>query len=163
ARAAGGGAAAAAAPRAPAVVLGAVALRAVLVPVLRGARRGPAGARGGGVGAGPRGACGDGGRRCRAPPPRASRPPHAGASPCLLARASSLPPPTRARLGGRAHPALRRGVLRLGARPPDRRARRSRGRAALRIRARRGSAPRPARRPPARRRARGGGRLQDEL
>ena len=54
-------------------------------------------------------------------------------------------------------------VLRLGARPADRRARRRRARAALRVRARRCAPPRPPRRLLERRRPRARRRLQDEL
>ena len=138
---------AAAPPRPAALVLGARALRALLVPLLRRARR----------------------RAARAP--RRGRPAASGsrrprsATRCTGCsrlvdlreprtpdrRAGARVVPGGDRGGARADRRLRRGVLRLGARAPDRRPRRRAPGAPVRLRARRRAAARPARRPPARR------------
>ncbi len=62
------------APRPAALVLGARAVRALLVPLLRRARRRAARAAARGPSGRRRWACGDGDRRCRAPAARAGRP-----------------------------------------------------------------------------------------
>ena len=152
-------AAAAAAPRAAALVLGARALRALLVPLLRRAGRRPARAarrrrpRTAGLAATE---IGDAVHRLLEQIDLARR----RGCPTSRSFASWYPAVTDEELERIA--AFAAAVLRLRARAARRRARRRAARAAVRVRARRRAAARPARRPPPRRRAGAGRRLQDE-
>ena len=151
---------AAAAPGAPAVVLGARAVRALLVSLLRRAgRRAARGAPGGGCRAA------DGLKATEigdavAPPARARRPARAGRPDVEPVRAWY---PGGDRATSSSGSASSSALLRVGARRSASRRSRARGRAAVRVRARRRAAARAARRALARGHARARPRLQDEL
>ena len=155
-----GAAGAAAARRAPPLLQRACALRALLVPLLRGACRGDAG----GAGARHRGRA-DGARRDRdrrrgPPAARGRRPRGAGGA---GHRPGARVVPGRDGRGAVADRGVRGQLLRLRAGATDRHAVRRQARAPVRVRARRRAPARAARRPPRRGLTRARARLQDEL
>ena len=162
ARTAGRGACPAAPPGAPAVVQRALALRALLVSVLRRTRGRASSRRCVRLGSGADRPRRDRDRRCRARPARADRPPRSGRS-GRSRRDRPRPLPGGNRRRARAHQRLRGVVLRVRAGRASRRARGSHARTTLRLRARRRPPPRPHRCAPSRRVERARPRLQDEL